>query len=388
MTRYTLFLAVLVGFALVGSLFLPHDTVRAQGLEINIFAPEIVTDAGAQSRLETELGIRFNGIKWFCDFATPFDAQLASRFSASGPPELTWEPVKNGQGIPLSTIANGAYDSYLISFAQGVKNFNKPIRINLAAEMNGDWALWGLAQNGNTKESFINMWRHVVDLFRQQNVTNVDWVWSPNVHYGGETFGSYSTYYPGDNYVDYTGLDGYNWGTSNGSQWQSFSEVFSASYTELTSLSDKPILIMETASAEVGGDKGAWIRDMFAKLSSDYPRIVGITWFHMNKETDWRINSSNNAKNAFVESAKAIQFSSPINPTSTPKTPTPQSSSTPIPTVTSQSTLTPSPTPQSTEFGRPRSRRQFRPWWRYRKFYVLRDLFPYPRHRSEETEIG
>ena len=32
-------------------------------------------------------------------------------------------------------------------------------------------------------------------------------------------------YYPGDEYVDWTGVDGYNWGVRNGG-WQSFEQVF------------------------------------------------------------------------------------------------------------------------------------------------------------------
>jgi mannan endo-1,4-beta-mannosidase len=50
---------------------------------------------------------------------------------------------------------------------------------------------------------------------------------------------------------------------------------------------------MTEASAEIGGDKAVWITDAFQQLaSSKYARVVGAYWFNMNKETDWRINSS------------------------------------------------------------------------------------------------
>jgi hypothetical protein len=51
-------------------------------------------------------------------------------------------------------------------------------------------------------------------------------------------------------------------------------------------------MIGETASTEEGGDKAAWIQDAFARLTAAYPQIRAITWFNINKETDWRIDSA------------------------------------------------------------------------------------------------
>ena len=64
---------------------------------------------------------------------------------------------------------------------------------------------------------------------------------------------------------------------------------------------DKPILIGEFASTEDGGDKSAWIREAFKVIRNDFPQIRGLVWFHIAKETDWRINSSDEALNAYSE---------------------------------------------------------------------------------------
>ncbi len=169
--------------------------------------------------------------------------------------------------------------------------------------MNSEWAPWGVTNNGNTTESHKQFWRYVVNRFRNNGVTNVSWIWSPNVRFYGDPC-SYSQIYPGDSYVDYVGLDGYNWGTTQSwSVWQSFSEVFGASYNELTSISSKNILIMEVGSAEQGGDKAAWITSMFSDMRNKFTRIEGFTWFSINKETDWRINSSDASKTAFSNGA-------------------------------------------------------------------------------------
>jgi hypothetical protein len=78
-----------------------------------------------------------------------------------------------------------------------------------------------------------------------------------------------------------------------------FDEVFGPTYEQLrASDPHKPIMIGETASTEAGGDKAAWITDAWARLTEDYPQIRAITWFNVNKETDWRMNSSPESLNA------------------------------------------------------------------------------------------
>ena len=69
-------------------------------------------------------------------------------------------------------------------------------------------------------------------------------------------------------------------------------EVFGPSYDALTALApDKPFMIPETSSTEVGGDKSAWIREAFGTdIPTRLPATKAVVWFDMNKEgeTDWR----------------------------------------------------------------------------------------------------
>ena len=62
-------------------------------------------------------------------------------------------------------------------------------------------------------------------------------------------------------------------------------------------------MIGEMASAEVGGDKAAWIAGMVPTLKADFPLIKGLVWFDVNKETDWRISSSPESEAEFVKMA-------------------------------------------------------------------------------------
>ena len=163
----------------------------------------------------------------------------------------------------------------------------------------------------------IPMWVFYVN--RGQGITsfgveNVLWVWCPNAPfetmdtaYGGGDWNKVQNYYPGDAYVDWLCFDGYNWGTSAFGQsfdasWAGFDEIFSQSYQVLQTInSSKPIIIGEFASTEDGGDKAAWVRDAFQSLEQNYPQIRAVIWFHINKETDWRINSSPEVLSAFAD---------------------------------------------------------------------------------------
>ena len=58
-------------------------------------------------------------------------------------------------------------------------------------------------------------------------------------------------------------------------------------------------MIGEFASTEVGGNKAAWITDAAARMKSSYPQLRAFAWFNMNKETDWRVESSTASLNAF-----------------------------------------------------------------------------------------
>jgi hypothetical protein len=62
-------------------------------------------------------------------------------------------------------------------------------------------------------------------------------------------------------------------------------------------------MIGEFASSELGGSKAAWITDAASRIASpQYAQIKAFIWFNMNKETDWRVESSASSLNAFKTS--------------------------------------------------------------------------------------
>jgi beta-mannanase len=169
--------------------------------------------------------------------------------------------------------------------------------------MNGDWYPWSESTNGNLPGQFVAAWRHVHDIFTAENATNVKWVWSPVARYGVALS---TTDYPGDAYVDVLGLSGFNGGTAlPWTGWRSFSSLFNGSIATLHRLApSKPIQISEVGSAEAGGDKAAWIANMFSDLRA-HPQVTSVVWFDLRKQTDWRINSSPAAGQAFATAVAA-----------------------------------------------------------------------------------
>jgi beta-mannanase len=149
------------------------------------------------------------------------------------------------------------------------------------------------------------MFQYIVSVFRKAGAHNVLWAFCPNAESVPNTSYNKSAswniiknYYPGDDYVDIFGIDGYNWGTtqkkeSHGwdSHWRSFSEIFQSARNELLLISPKKdIIVFETATVNQGGNKTFWIKDML--VTSQKWGLTGIVWFQFSKEQDWRLNSS------------------------------------------------------------------------------------------------
>jgi beta-mannanase len=227
---------------------------------------------------------------------------------------ITWEPWAlplpgQSQGQPLfalRSILAGDYDDYISSWARASKSLGVPYLLRPMHEMNGNWYPWCGTVNGNQPEEYVEAWKYLHGIFRAVGATQVAWVWCPYASsYPDSPKNTISCYYPGDAYVDWIALDGYNWGkTQPWSRWENFSEIFATGYNIVTRLTDKPVLIAETASTEIGGSKSEWIRSTLERLKESFPRIEGIVWFNVQKECDWRIDSSEGALRAFRETVQ------------------------------------------------------------------------------------
>ena len=257
------------------------------------------------------------------EFSSPFSDCSQSPCSYYSFPLTPFEDIRDRGAIPffswssqslpsaveepeyqLADIAAGDYDSYIREFAEAAAAWGHPFFLRFDWEMNGTWFPWGATVNGNTPADYVAAWRHVHDVFAPAGATNASWVWCPYVN-PNSTLTDMASLYPGDEYVDWTCLDGYNWGPSAkpARKWRSFSYLFGPSYRQITEsiAPTKPLLVGETASSEVGGSKEEWIAQAFAALPVEFPRIQGLIWFDKyDDEMDWPLETSPGAESAFA----------------------------------------------------------------------------------------
>jgi hypothetical protein len=117
-------------------------------------------------------------------------------------PMVSWNlPFADG------AVASGGLDAYLRAQADAVKAYGKPVFIRPDWEMNASWyPQWNAPDVPPT--AYIAAWRHVFDVFQSDGAANAAFVWCVNTWPGpGGT--DASAWYPGDEYVDWVGVDGY-----------------------------------------------------------------------------------------------------------------------------------------------------------------------------------
>jgi hypothetical protein len=269
-------------------------------------------DMDAADQFEGRVGRGLSLIEFSAPFATcgatchfnPFPLTPLEQIRLHGAiPLFSWNSGASGGAdqskFGLAELRAGRYDRYIRYFARSAKAWGWPFFLRFNWEMNGSWFPWGAGTNDNQPGEFVLAWRHVHRIFDEVGATNVTWVWCPFVGTGLRQF------YPGDRYVDWTGLDGYNWGPESalGLPWQTFDQLFADSYRRLARLApSKPMMIGEVASTGSDEQKAAWIREMFASLRTGYRKVRALAWFDkVDRETDWPVETLPTANAAFAE---------------------------------------------------------------------------------------
>jgi hypothetical protein len=226
-----------------------------------------------------------------------FDTSEMNATSAGGAIPL----VTMGLDGTLAEVAAGKQDAAIKQWAAAAKAYGRPFLFAPWWEMNGTWYSWGRSPD------FVAAWRHFHDLVVAQGATNVTWTWIPNSIWAEDANSNPSPYYPGDAYVDWVGFDSYNWGLNpiQPAHWTTPNQTYNPTLKIVKELAPtKPIVIAETASSELGGNKADWIREAFATYMPRHPEIKAFVWFNWNfpqngERADWPIESSSPAQQEF-----------------------------------------------------------------------------------------
>lgn len=208
-------------------------------------------------------------------------------------PVVTIEPFTTDSGDAAATLmsdtVSGANDRFIRANARAVKGDQLVLmRFSHEMELIGNYP-WSTPD----REAFISSYRRYVDIFREEGVTNVRWIWSPAGN--PEALG----YYPGNDVVDYIGLTvlGFEaWDLRWGDHVQSFDEIFGAKYERFKHFG-KPVIIPELGVSGDYNHKKAWLAQAFSSLAN-YDLLVGVIYFNafnaenawMGDRPDWRID--------------------------------------------------------------------------------------------------
>lgn len=283
-----------------GSVWGSGEKIQAadkQGVYFGIFREGAPANMGLVKNLENKVGTKFPIVMWYQDYSSLFNPDLCNRVIANGAiPHIVWEPWlwKDKEKIKLDNINAGEWDAHIREWAQDIKAWGKPVFIRWGHEFNIEGYPWCIVNNNRDPKKYVAAFRRVRNIFKKEGADNALFVWAPmNDSWPKESWNDMHLAYPGDEYVDWIGLDGYNWGTTQDwSSWQSFRGLFRDIARQMwRKHPTKPIMIAELGSSEKGGDKAKWMEDMLQDLKR-MPYVKAIHWFDEKKEADWRIDAN------------------------------------------------------------------------------------------------
>ncbi|MEU6218228.1 glycosyl hydrolase [Streptomyces sp. NPDC047022] len=244
---------------------------------------------------------------WFVSQAAstaPVSTMTAAR-QAGAVPMIAWSPEGN-----LTQIKNGQKDAQLISMAKSLAAYGHPFYFRPFAEFNTNWETYSLGREGNTPQALYGAWRRVFRIFRQYAGKNALFVWT--VGYSG-SITPLKTAWPGSDYVNYVGIDAYDWCTSPtwcpGDQYR-YKTILNALRTFD---GGRPAILAETATGLKTADKGKWLGAAFKTAQAD--GIDALVWFDEivpnSTQPDWRLATPPSAQAGIQAALRQPNVASP-----------------------------------------------------------------------------
>jgi mannan endo-1,4-beta-mannosidase len=231
-------------------------------------------------------GRKPNLLGYYSGWAGTFDTSFAEMLYRHGIiPFVQIDPTD----ASVAAIVAGTYDAWLRTYADSVADFGHNVVIGFGHEMNASWYSWGY---GHVRPStFVAAWRHIVRVFDSEGADNVTWLWTLQADEQGT--GPIASWWPGKQYVDWVGIDGYYTRPSD-----TFASIFGTTIEQVREFTNKPILLSETAVGPEAG-QGDKILDLFAGMRQY--RTLGLVWFDKDQTSgmhpeDWRIEGDQTAE--------------------------------------------------------------------------------------------
>ncbi len=206
---------------------------------------------------------------WYNDIKFPAEA-VQTIHKAGCVPFIRMMPRSDfyeNQADPVYTmqkIIDGEFDEQLEQWAKDAANVGFPLLVEFGTEVNGDWFSWNGKYNGagetsgygdpnlpDGPERFRDAYRHIINICRQNNATNITWFFhfdadgSPD-----DDWNDFENYYPGDDYIDWVGISAYGPQEKN-EDYREFDDILKNVYPRIIAMTDKPLAILEFALTEI-----------------------------------------------------------------------------------------------------------------------------------------
>ncbi len=209
----------------------------------------------------------------YVGYGCPFPGDWVAKVKATGAvPQIAMEP-----NYGLDEVRD---DAYLRAWARDAARTRVPIFLRWGSEMNGPWTKYG-----KDPKQYVEKFRLVTKVMREE-APNVAMVWTPF----SEPTRTIASFYPGDDHVDWVGVNVYSVYVNNGDPlrpaWQRDPLDF-LRYVYATYGSRKPVHISEfAATLHCKGTSLATtdfaiekIRRFYSGVAKQFPRVKSVNYF-------------------------------------------------------------------------------------------------------------
>ena len=161
---------------------------------------------------------------------------------------------------------------FIGSIGPDVKIIFRPWHENL-----GNWFWWGGTHC--TDAEYVSLYRTTRDYFESRGITGLQWCYSPNGNAGAD---AYMSRYPGDDYVDYMGIDTYE-GVYGGISLETAAEAYrqevkqNLTYLQALATEHGKVMCFSETGLE-GLQDGKWWTEVLYPSIKDFPIAYVLTW--------------------------------------------------------------------------------------------------------------
>lgn len=193
----------------------------------------------------------------------------------------SWD-VKNEENAVANVLPGGQNHNKFLRWLQSAADFFNslktedgtkiPIVFRPWHEHTGSWFWWG--KDLCATEEYQQLWKMTVEFFRGKGVNNLLYAYSPDIQGPGQI---YMERYPGDEYVDILGLDGYHRDNEAGIEsFQNSLNTILSFMTDEGKKRNKPIALTETGLEAI--PIANWWTGVLLPIVDKYPISYVMVW--------------------------------------------------------------------------------------------------------------